>query len=385
MPGNINLKAYLNFDLKRSCSCCNSDKVLTSILGESTMDVKDQLLMLHNPFAEATSQPKIPDGARTTSLGHTASWVGEYEVNAGTGHMILFPGLAGGLLYTDGGPSAPPSPTWTREDIARNYRVPLYTDTGGPDFGDYANSTTTFVIKPNADTPYGSWRIVSQGMQLKLLNATESDDGWWEAIRLTPRNAGEDWYFTTGDGLPSSIDGPADPEPLSGLIATDGAVAPALLDTSGYKTQNLSDNPTYSTGLLRDLHKVQFELLGNRDRVSYTNIEDQYSFSSSVWTGDFQKTPWHIQGDFDTSSPDSAANNWVDTVGYDMVYIRLHTRDSAPFSKFHVNVQANFEFVHENDTKEKRYETKCESIGSGAVSLHLQARRANGNAATLIG
>lgn len=381
-----NLNLNLNFP-NCGLSCCNKKQVIESIIGECTnnMDVKNQLEMLHNPFADSTTQPKIPDGQETTSLGHTASYIGEYEVHSDVGHMLLFPGLAGSLLYTDGGDGTPTS-EWTEEDEARGYRAPGFNDTGGPSFVNYTDSGTSFTIEPSLQSPMSRWRQVSCGMQMKLLNATESDDGWWEAIRISARRGGNDWYFTTIDGIPTSDKDPTSPIVNINNLANSAHVVPyGYLTNATYKTATLSDNPTYSTGLLRDLHKVQFELLQTSDQVRFLRLEDEFNLPAADWTGDFNASPWHLAGDQDSSTPATAAENYCQYRYYDVIYIRLHTRGSAPNSKFHINVQSNMEFVHEFDEKEKRYETKTESIGTGAVSLHLQARRSNGNAATLIG
>lgn len=272
-------------------------------------------------------------------------------------HLLLVPGLNYGFIsqYTS---DVDPLPSPSRSHFAYMYEDPI-----NHFVGTYVNNTTDFPAELN--DKISRWRCVSHGLQLKLLNASDEDDGWWEAIRVKQMANGGDYNLEATSGGNSFFP------------------VPMLADL---RNQQLSNDQTYSTGLLRDLYKVQFNCLQKDDEVDFIEMEDPLNVTAdamamgSLLTGSFA-----VSGHPDNVEMAKAASQVVPTA-YDMVYIRLHCKDQGTGgSRLHYNCMSNQELVYEDGKREARYMTKTESIGSGAMSLHLQGRRANGNAATFVG
>lgn len=360
------------FRLRTKCrsNCCISiDAIQKGKMSSKTSnsDLKDQLHMLHNPFAGKTSQPKIPDGKANESLGFSTQTVSEFGNEPGETimHMLLYPGMNAGLVVDH-----------TLNTISgRTYKIPGYTGSSGVDWSGLTDASMPFV---KGVDDYALWRVVSQGLQLKLLNPTEQDDGWWEAVRVTVELDNTDYWASTADDSTSPS-------------GSKGVLAPIGLLKSTLQTQTLSNESSYSTGLLRDLHRVQFELHGQKDYHDFIHQREKLNIGASALDAvNATGAPFEATFNQGYATVSDAAQQFNDT-SYDMVYIRLHCRpnsgtagDGFEGSRFHTNVVSNQEIIFDHSKRESRFHTKSKSIGAAAASLNFQARRADQNAGKMI-
>ncbi|UNI72602.1 MAG: capsid protein [Avonheates virus SG_4_10] len=325
-------------------------------------EVKNQLHVYHNPFSEATSQPKIPDGAAVRSLGVHHQNVREY---AGQGilHMLMFPGMSSTLVL-----SSSNDPT-SQYSLGRDYVIPGFAGVNGPNWSNFSDATSAMLVSQRDN--YSHWRLVSAGLQLKLLNSQEEDDGWWESIRLTREHNHEDWFLTTEENSTNNdTDGTIAPV---GLISQEGA--------ADVRTLSLADESTYATGLLRDLHRIQFELHGVTGDHNFIKMRDDVRVQGAAINEGDEGTDGTYDLTFNAGFDDTMEliDHFVDT-SYDMIYIRLHCRnDSATPSRFHVNSVMNHEVIFDARERESRYMTKSHNIGSGAAEHHSAMRKADSN------
>lgn len=328
-------------------------------------EVAQQLGVFHDPFSRATKQPKIPDGKVTESLGFSVQSVTEATIRSGSNvmHMMLFPGQNCGIIY---------DPENSADLGTRTYYVPEYGNAGGPDWSDLlgvAPVSGDVTLRDN----YALWRIVSQGLQLKLLNPAEQDDGWWEAVRVTEPITTTDYFLTTTDD--------------SSNVASNGALTPDItrygatsISGGTLRDRNLVNEPSYSTGLLRDLHKVQFNLHGKLDHHDFSEQKleiDSGSISDYV--------PAILQAQFDQGIDNQydLIKNYIDS-GYDMIYLRIHGRPSGTTpTRLHVNVVSNQEVSFGTIQRESRYQTKSENLGS-AAEKHASVRNMQNSAAHIV-
>lgn len=366
------LSIKLNFSFKTNC--CNQIAVDEQEEGKmSAHEVKQQLHMMHNPFSTATSQPKIPDGKTNDSLGFATQVVTEVgnAVNAKVMHLLLYPGMNGGIVCED----VAQSPDGGAFALDRTYYIPTYDGSNGLDWTGLTDSTVESTIS-NPDN-YALWRIVSQGLQLKLLNPTDQDDGWWEAIRLSTAVDNPDYRLTTGNN--------------SALNAGDsGCIAPVSIVKGQLSAQNLSNESSYSTGLLRDLHRVQFELHGQKDYHDFIHMRDDLLLDPN--SVDNLTLGYDTRNDCNGVPGEDSFNDIIKQnidLSYDMVYIRCYCRPNtgvSPFlgSRLHLNVVSNQEIVFDPIERESRFQTKSHSIGADPTSIHCQGRRADQNAAKLV-
>ena len=352
--------------------------------GMSANTVRDQLHVLHDPFSAATSQPKIPDGKVNDSLGFSTQAVREFRNEEGinTLHMLLFAGSNTGLIVK--GLEDPNAATRGADYLALGF-----TDSGGCNWKEIADSPPSpgDVIlggAPKTITPlegYAMHRVVSCGMQLKLLNSVEEDDGWWEAVRVNEQFATEDYQLDQVDAALGEQD-------------SKGCVIPkGLLDK--LTDRPLTNDPTYATGLLRDLERAQFELHG---RLDYHDFRRRHASDDVAFEDLDIEDPatGFLPGEFIRfkEASDNAreiVDQYIDP-SYDMVYLRLHCRErpggpltpTAQGSRLHTNVVSNQEIYYNSTERDNRYHTMSPSVGSAAVSLHFQSRRANRLSAKLI-
>lgn len=331
----------------------------------SANEIKQQLHMMHNPFSDATKQPKIPDGKANDSVGFSQQNVTEIRNIASQDvmHVLLYPGVNSSAVFlngTDGIDGA----------LTRNFEVVGFSQGAALDWSLLTSPATTVDIKLSED--WAMWRAVSAGMQLKLLNSHEEDDGWWEACRITTELDPSDWRFATVNN--------------SSDRANQGTLTPLGLVLGALASNNIANLPTYSTGLLRDLHRVQFEVHGQKDDHDFIHMRDRIRLTNVDYASYVaaSETAALINGD---DPPIGVINQYTDQ-SMDMVYLRLRCRPNTGTSpdlgsRFHVNVVNNLEVVWDHSERESRYHTKSHDLGP-MIDLHQQALREQQMAAQII-
>jgi hypothetical protein len=324
--------------------------------------VKEHLQVYHNPFAGATEQPKIPDGAATHSIGFSTQAVGEATNRVSdvtdTMEFLLYPGMTSGLIINDTASAAIGS---------RQYFIPGFTASNNIDFTATANGVNTQTVSQREN--YAKWRLVSCGLQLKLLNASETDDGWWEAIRVRRLREATDWRLTTSNNQTAAG-------------TDDGTIAPTQLVNTLSGAQ-LVNEPSYMTGLMRDLHKVQFELHPTINEHKFKTCEGDFRVSL---IGTAAQSEQQL-----ADGTDAEGNRLLEQMvdwDYDMIYIRCHcrprpTESPGIGSRIHYNVVSNQEIIYSYENKFARYMTRCPDIGP-AMEPHNALRRKNGGTANMI-
>lgn len=324
-------------------------------------DVKAQLHVYHDPFSGMTSQPKIPDGKATHSLGFSTQSVSEISNRSGvnTMHFLLFPGMNSALVCSGA----------TQDTLSRGYFIPQFLRSGVVDWSAATAGGDQEVTNPEG---YAKWRVVSTGMQLKLLNSVEEDDGWWEACRVNEPVNSDQWRLTTvANGNPASI-------------VQNGTIAPTGLATS-LTGRQIANEPTYMTGLLRDLNRVQFECHPVTDEHDFEVMRDPIHLDDE----DYTYTALTVSASLSRSTADidNLIRNYCD-FSHDMVYLRLHCRpnngSSSLGSRFHVNVVSNQEIIYDTNDRLARYQTRAHNIGDGNMSAHANLRRGVGGAASMV-
>lgn len=321
-------------------------------------------MVFHDPFDRATKQPKIPDGKCTESLGFSTQSVVQLQNKAGqdTIHLLMFAGQNAGYVASN----------VTQASLgSRFYYIPGFTGSGGPNWS-YIATTAGGLIRQRDE--YANWRVVSQGLQIKLMNALEEDDGWWEAVRYSDALTTVNHNLTTVDNS-TDID-------AHGTIAPVDEIEPSV--GGNITSRSIVNEPSYATGLLRDLNKVQFNLHGRKDHHDFTSqMSDMqsgelFAVVAGQWSAVFK------QGDIDA---ERIINQYIDD-GYDMVYVRLHCRSNtnqSPYlgSRFHVNCVSNQEINFDSGQRESRYQTRSGNIGEHS-ERHAGLRNSTNAAASII-
>jgi hypothetical protein len=147
-------------------------------------------------------------------------------------------------------------------------------------------------------------RIVSSALRLKLTNNSSSDDGYWEATRLNLKQN--------------------DYAPLYGGLET-GRLNPWMLDFA----QDISNHASYQFGLLKDIHKFQFELNQVESNHPFVN---NHQYPMSFWGMNFDV----VESMFDPA--------------FDAILIQIHGRMGDVFSELMYDVVSNQEVVYTKNT-----------------------------------
>lgn len=294
-----------------------------------------------NPFSSANVQPKIPDGKVNTSIGQTLTIVREH-FNVGPSNMmhgLLFPGMGGGFMMLD-----------CQEFNGTQISSPKYSTDAA-----FSYTTENGMQVLQAKEEYHSWRIVSQGVNFQLINPAEQDDGWYECCRLTDITSLFDYEIRQHDNTPFRGRSCFLPYWLCGNIAQS----------------NIADEPTYETGLLKNIHKKNFNLHQVKDDVDFTQVCSPTSIEGGVEVGDglMAGTPFVVALGAGGTNPGeaygmqnyNAIRNFND-FSYDAIYFRFHCRDAATPTRLLTHVKCNQEIQYSHESGLSRFQTQTKRI-----------------------
>lgn len=305
-----------------------------------TVQAWNQLKTIKDAFDSATLDPKIPDGRAATSLGIRIQAVNDFTVGKDTTNILLFPGLNAGLAVQDVAPE-------TTGGASRAYHMAL---DGGVKF-DMTQTDDGWTYTQDANQDASRWRCVSQAVKLTLINNSEDDDGWFEAIRFVPQ-ADEAQLIGTNKGL----------VPDQTLFKKNQEAAGA----------NLIQHNNYMTGKLRDIHKYQFYLQHHQPEHDFINLKDQYSLTEN-------KSAWE----------DARDQLWDHSM--DCVLIRIHGRktpDNATSccrgTKIMAHLVSNHEYMYSESSPMVRLQTRGTDAGQ-ILDRTIQQQNAATGAGQVVG
>jgi hypothetical protein len=165
----------------------------------------------------------------------------------------------------------------------------------------------------------GQWRSVSCGLKLTLVNNADENDGWWEACRFASTKGDRIFDVRNFDSNVVVEDGqviavPRDNQP-DALVYLQGATA---------GTAQMTENPTYMTGKLRDIHKYMFKTRPHSTDHDFQRLKREYLYQ-------------------DATELSLMLDDMID-YDYDFVFIRLHCTDKTRIMAHAVhNIEAMYE------------------------------------------
>lgn len=236
-----------------------------------------QLAVYRNAFSTATTNPKIPDGKAYHSSGVRLQAVKEW-INDGTTTMdfLIFPGLNNGLIMAKANTT--------------NGRYLSY-----PSHGVFTAAENIFTQTPA--TAIDKWRVVSQALKVTLVNNSDENDGWWEAVRVQLSNSASIKF---------------DPVATGPIVGTD--VAADKLPNVDVDRQ-MVENPTYVSGKLRDIHRHVFQLAPQGADHDFNElgiaIDNTSTGVYSLLDRNFDAIYLRIHGRTGTSSPTRVMTHMV--------------------------------------------------------------------------
>ena len=221
----------------------------------TTLEAQDCLAVTIDAFSDKTMQPRVPDGKATESVGMKYQMINELEqMSNETLDILFFPGL-NCCAHVKGGNSKSIS---ILQNAALTKIQRITSHVTGKVTLDGTTGEITFT--QTAERAVAKWRLVSYGMLLSLVNNSEENDGWWEACRITASNDVHDYNVSLS--VPSMEIAPI-VQPINFF--------PKIPELSSSEMLNQG---SYSTGKLRNIHNVTFQLnpeFDDRNFVDLTN------------------------------------------------------------------------------------------------------------------
>lgn len=238
-----------------------------------------------------TMNPKIPDGKSMLSSGlkHQESFAVSEDASEGL-TIIMYPGVNSGI-FINGGTDSRTTTTYSN----------------GIQFANDYSQTGDNITQ---------WRSVSQLLKVELVNAEETNDGWWQAARL--RLPADSHYFA---GSPS------------------GVASRTVLPTNEFPYYDINqaaiaNNPTFTTGALKDIGSERFVLAPASREHEFKRLD---------------------------LSPGTAIpeEQLVDD-SFDCIIIQIfgNTNAGTGNSRLHLHHMANHEYIYAFDTREHALQTK---------------------------
>lgn len=191
-----------------------------------TKSVMENVFGMLNPHA--ATNPRIMDGAVSCSQTHVSRIVQNAIINSGTSYTIfLTPDLMCPLSSLNGINAA---------HYTNNLDDVNWSTTGMP-----AGTTAGSV---GLAGEIERWRVVSQGLKISLLNATDSNDGMFRAYRIHAKPAGTDYHLFEASGA-------------RGCLRPDNAI---LTEYTNAAVSTATNKPSFGVAALKDIDKYYFSL-----------------------------------------------------------------------------------------------------------------------------
>lgn len=324
--------------------------------------VRKHLQGFLDPFANL-SGAKIPDGGTIKSLPLTHRVVKEItsapEPGQGQGqapgdgtiHIALYPGMTTGLYFQEdlSGDNTEPDNhfTYATDGWLTLNNGPI-TDNIGED-----NNGNPVDITIGTGGGISRWRVVSQALKLSLLNTDHENDGWWESARVTYKPDMDHWKLISPAGNHNFASTWTTTGEKMYLGANDNLV-------NYMELRNLAEAKSYKCGSLKDIHRMQWNLMPFSKDNEFMELQERYLFTPDEWKITEAKTNSEDQL-IPLKSGGLAAKKLYESLidnNHDMVIIRIHPGVSG--TKLLADLAVNQEVVYDIDSSLAKHMTECE-------------------------
>jgi hypothetical protein len=276
------------------------------------MSVNEHLAVLRNPFSLATPTAKVPDGKVNLSTAERQQTSFQKQFVSGESVILLCPSFSVPYVITNRTSIPPAAEVYAQEAIE-------YGDAGHVLTFAIAGGNHTFTKSATAPD---KWRLVSAGMRMSLTNNSDTNDGWFEAIRVNTSYSPQDFRVTN----------PQAPFVNFSVYQNILTMERAILGTN----QSWANDPSYMTGKLRDIHKWMFYLQASEER-------DFKSLPTS-WEDNIGNLAANVY----TCNNTSVTPGFMIDSGFDCVAIRLHTSSTVALpTSMLIHSVHNFEGVYD--------------------------------------
>jgi len=245
---------------------------------------------LVNPFDTKNGQPKWPDGLATYSIGRRHQLTTEvYRKNF---YVVLFPGAINWCVAFTVNQNidedSPHCEVWANHtaNISINYEFNMGAETdppeGAPDNWDKSRVYELHV----AHDAFSSWRNVATACHLQVINTTDTNDGWFRAVRVNRKRELTGWFDTIVG--PGSAYGNGN-HILETPHFHTGGVLPST-QMLEWVTECFEHEPSFCCGELQDIHNAVFQLNQIKEKNEFKQLRTETLFSNTekkpIWKRD---------------------------------------------------------------------------------------------------
>lgn len=312
--------------------------------------------VVRNPFSTAVTHAKLPDGA--VSMSSSCRYSMSYDISDQSGFVdiLLLPGFSAPIITRQAKAVTGTPNTYGLRDVSiRGYTVPsrhtaITLNTAG----------TLATVEHNKSVP-NQYRVVSQGLRISMINNSQDNDGWFEAIRINPSYTPSDFGITE-EGTATS--GKIYPIPAvfeNALLGIEGVSA----SSSDNNRVDLSMNPSYIAGKLRDIHKHTFFLhrQENNDFIELPRISTLPITAVAAGPAD---SPTALNGTaaYKNITPSQTTDCWWVDNHMDAILIRCRAQPitsggSTPGVRLHMHLVQHVEECYDEASDIFRFQTIC--------------------------
>jgi hypothetical protein len=276
------------------------------------MSVNEHLAVLRNPFSLATPTAKVPDGKVNLSTAERQQTSFQKQFVARESVIMLCPSFSVPYVITNNTTVAPAAQVYVQEAVQ-------YGDAGH--VLTYATPGARHTFTKSVTAP-DKWRLVSAGLRMSLTNNSDTNDGWFEAIRVNTSYSPQDFRVTN----------PQAPNVNFNVYQDILTMERGILNYD----QSWANDPSYMTGKLRDIHKWMFYLQASEER--------DFKSLPSTWEDNIGAE----HDDVFTCSNASVTPGFMIDSGFDCCAIRLHTSSTVALpTSMLIHSVHNFEGVYD--------------------------------------
>lgn len=305
-----------------------------------------QLQVYRYPFSVITTNPKIPDGKVTQSIGIRYNSV--YDFTGKDMLVILSPTFGVHGFRYDG--------TTVHKNSWNNFPAGTIEYIGGQAADPNAVPPVPFKAptagKLTFDGRMGQWRVVSAGLRLKCISSDDKNDGYFEAIRISPANC-NDIFF------PKIVK--TDPTDTQG----GSALVNSTFIVSNFTKTNWLSNPTYQSGNVKNLSQYEFRLQPQVEEHDFVQVPTELEYMLN----EYGVNGWPLYND---GKEPSKTFDFVRDPGFDIICIRI---SGIAATQMLCHYSHNIEYIPTSSNYESIFQTESVDASSGLKRRQLEYKR----------
>jgi len=288
-------------------------------------DAVKQLKVIQYPHSTLTTNPKIPDGGETTSIGMRRHMFGAVTMATAAKFFecYLIPHLMDPFVVyevdADGITQRGPGAHYFSTGILVN--TPLGASGGA--------------ILENNQTEVGRWRCVSLGLRIRNTNNDTGDQGSWSAARIQ-LNKDASAYVASST--------------LTGQITN---IIPEFGTWNQYPAMNkMPDLPSFNSGLVKDIDKHYFRCVDvSTNDHEFQLMTDMYlEKAGGTWT-------WGTAAQIGNGTYANAFTNAI--IDHNMDGLKIVISGTQNVTSFVFDVVMNIEYVPYSTSNSTRFCDEC--------------------------